>query len=437
MTDAERPKAIDLPFSVLVVGSGAREHALVWALCQSPSVSETWAAPGNPGTCSLAKCLDYRVTDVEVVAEWAALAEIGLVVVGPEAPLALGLADRLLERGIAVFGPTRAAAELEWSKVFAKDFMARHGIPTAESGAFTEIESALAYLATCRFPVVVKADGLAAGKGVLICNTAEEAEAAVHSILVDRAFGAAGDQIIIEEFLEGRELSVIALVDGERLAILPLARDYKRLGNGDEGPNTGGMGSYSPVAEIDAALFQQIRETVLEPTVRGMRNEGRPYRGALYAGLMLTADGPKVLEFNCRFGDPETQVILPLLEIDLAAMLLKCAQGCLDVATIPARSLAATCIVLAAAGYPEDPRTGDVITGIDVAEEFGALVFNAGTAERDGHLVTNGGRVLSVVGSGDTLDEARQVAYTAVEAISFPGMQFRGDIAQSLTVSPA
>ena len=437
MTDSRRSEAIESPFSVLVVGSGAREHALVLALSESPSVSEIWASPGNPGMCFLAKCLDYPVSEVEAIADWAEERGIGLVVVGPEAPLAAGLADLLQARGVAVFGPTRAAAELEWSKAFAKEFMVRHGIPTADSGAFTDPESALEYLAKSAFPVVVKADGLAAGKGVLICHDAMEAEAAIRSILVERAFGDAGNQVIIEEFLQGRELSVIALVDGERLAILPLARDYKRLGDGDEGPNTGGMGSFSPVEEIDSLLLENIREAVLEPTVKGMREEGRPYRGALYAGLMLTQDGPKVLEFNCRFGDPETQVILPLLESDLAATLLQCAQGQLDPDSITTRTLAATCIVLAAPGYPEQPRTGAAITGIEAAEESGALVFHAGTAERDGQLVTGGGRVLSVVATGESLDAARSAAYEAAQRIAFPGMQLRMDIAQSPDTSPA
>lgn len=377
----------------------------------------------------MATCLAYPVSDVEAIANWAAETEIGLVVVGPEAPLAAGLADRLLERGVSVFGPTRDAAELEWSKVFAKEFLVRHGIPTADSGAFTDQESANEYLDGCTFPVVVKADGLAAGKGVLICNDAKEAEAAVRSILVERVFGAAGDQIIIEEYVEGRELSVIALVDGERLAILPLARDYKRLGDGDEGPNTGGMGSFSPVEEIDAALLERIRETVLEPTVKGMREEGRLYRGALYAGLMLTAEGPKVLEFNCRFGDPETQVLLPLLANDLATAMLHCSQGRLDPDEISIKPLAATCIVIAAAGYPEQPRMGDAIAGIEAAEYSGALVFHAGTAERDGQLFTNGGRVLSVVATGETLAASRYTAYAAAQHVSFPGAQFRGDIA--------
>ena len=299
----------------------------MWALANSPSVSEIWAAPGNPGIATIAQTVGIPITDVDAIVDWAEAHDIGLVVVGPEAPLALGLADLLGARGIPVFGPDRAAAELEWSKAFAKDFMRRHGIPTAPYGVFTEIEAAVDFIRTASVPVVVKADGLAAGKGVLICTTPAEAEDAVRSVLVERAFQAAGDRVVIEQFLEGEELSVIAVVDGERFAVMPPARDYKRLRDGDQGPNTGGMGSYAPVNDLDPEVMARVRESVLEPAVAGLRAEGRPYRGALYAGLMLTSEGPMALEFNCRFGDPETQVILPLLDLDLAELLLACAEG--------------------------------------------------------------------------------------------------------------
>ena len=424
-------------YSVLVVGSGAREHALVWALSQSPSVSELWAAPGNPGIASLARTVDLAVTDVEGIADWAAARRVGLVVVGPEAPLALGLADLLEARGIAVFGPSRAEAELEWSKAFAKEFMRRHGIPTAPFGVFTESAAALAFARTADYPLVIKADGLAAGKGVLICADAAEAEAAIAALLLDRAFGAAGERIVIESFLEGEELSVIALVDGERIAVLPPARDYKRLGDGNCGPNTGGMGTYAPVPDLDPDLLRTVRETILEPTVAGLRAEGRPYRGALYAGLMLTRGGPMALEFNCRFGDPETQVILPLLDGDLAALLRACAEGTLDSGSIATRPGNAVCVVLAAAGYPERPRGGDPITGIETARQDGVLVFHAGTALREGQLLTHGGRVLSVVGTGETLPQAAERAYAAADAIDFPGKQMRRDIAMAPALHPA
>jgi phosphoribosylamine--glycine ligase len=424
------------PSSVLVVGSGAREHALAWALARSPTVGELWATPGNPGIATVARTVDLPVSDVEGIANWAADRSIGLVVVGPEAPLALGLTDLLLARGVPVFGPTRAAAELEWSKAFAKDFMVRHGIPTAPFGAFTDLDAALAFVRESDRPLVVKADGLAAGKGVLVCATPDEAEAAVRTVLEERAFGAAGMRVVIEACLEGNELSVIALVDGERLAVLPAARDYKRLRDGDHGPNTGGMGSYAPVPEIDAATLAMVRNMVLEPTVSGLRAEGRPYRGALYAGLMLTSDGPRVLEFNCRFGDPETQVIVPLLGGDLAELLRACAGGRLAPDEMEIRPGAAVCVVLAAEGYPERPRAGDPIGGIDLGLETGALVFHAGTALHGGRLVTGGGRVLSVVGVGPDVDTATARAYTAADRIGFAGKQMRRDVAGTYALHP-
>src|SRR5215217_4327181 len=417
--------------SVLVVGAGAREHALVWALSRSPSVSEVWAAPGNPGIATVAQTVNLPITDVDAIADWAELHDIGLIVVGPEAPLALGLADLLDARGIPVFGPSRAAAELEWSKAFAKDFMHRHDIPTAPFGVFTELETAVDFIRTAGTPLVVKADGLAAGKGVVICETAAEAEDAVHSVLVDRTFQAAGDRVVIESFLEGEELSVIAVVDGERIAVLPAARDYKRLRDGNVGPNTGGMGCYAPVNDLDPDLLPRVRDYVLEPAVAGLRTEGRPYRGALYAGLMLTSAGPMALEFNCRFGDPETQVILPLLDLDLGELLLSCAEGRLSSERIETRPGATVCVVLAAKGYPERPRAGDPIHGIDDAIQNGALIFHAGTANCDGRLVTNGGRVLSVVGTGADLTAAAACAYTAADMIQFDGMQLRRDVAVS------
>jgi phosphoribosylamine---glycine ligase len=423
-------------FSVLVVGAGAREHALVWALVRSPSVREIWAVPGNPGIATVARTISLAVTDVAAIADWAEMHDVGLVVVGPEAPLALGLADLLESRGIPVFGPSRAAAELEWSKAFAKDFMRRHGIPTAPYGVFTELDAAVDFIRTAGAPLVVKADGLAAGKGVLICPTPAEAEDAVHSVLVDRAFQAAGDRVVIEAFLEGEELSVIAVVDGERIAILPPARDYKRLRDGDQGPNTGGMGSYAPVNDLDPDVMARVREYVLEPAVAGLRAEGRPYRGALYAGLMLTSEGPMALEFNCRFGDPETQVILPLLDLDLGQLLLSCAEGRLATESIEKHPSVAVCVVLAADGYPERPRAGDPIHGIEAALQTGALVFHAGTGERDGRLVTHGGRVLSVVATGADLTAAAARAYVAADMIQFDGMQLRRDVAMPLVALP-
>jgi phosphoribosylamine--glycine ligase len=414
---------------ILVVGSGAREHALVWGLSPHPNPPEVFAAPGNPGIAALATIVDIPVTDVVAIADWAEANAIDLVVVGPEAPLALGLADLLTARGVPVFGPSRAAAEIESSKVFAKELMRRHGIPTAPFVVCNEIDDALAVVREAAYPLVVKADGLAAGKGVRVCADYAEAAAALRGMLVDGVFGAAGERVVIEEFLAGEELSVIALVDGERIAILPPARDYKRLRDGNEGPNTGGMGSYAPVADLAPDLLDRVRQTILEPAVAGMRAEGRPYRGALYAGLMLTPRGPMALEFNCRFGDPETQAILPLLDLDLGRLLDACANGELDPAVVVIRSGATVCVVLAAAGYPDNPRKGDAIYGVAEAEMSGALVFHAGTALRDGQLVTNGGRVLSVVASGDDLEQATARAYAAADLIDFPGKQLRRDVA--------
>jgi phosphoribosylamine--glycine ligase len=425
------------PVSVLMVGSGAREHALVWALSRSPSVGQIWAAPGNPGIAELAEIVDLAVSDVEAIADWAAAHRVGMVVIGPEAPLALGLGDLLRARGIPVFGPDRAAAELEWSKGFAKDFMRRHGIPTADYRVFTEAEAALDFAQLADYPLVVKADGLAAGKGVLICASPAEADTAIQSVLVERVFGGAGDRVVIESFLEGEELSVIALVDGERIAMLPAARDYKRLKDGDRGPNTGGMGCYAPVDDLPPDLLITVRETILEPTVAGLWAEGRPYHGALYAGLMLTPNGPSVLEFNCRFGDPETQVIVPLLEGDMGDLLLSCAEGRLEPGSVRTAPGAAVCVVLAAEGYPESPRRGDAILGPDEAIESGAHVFHAGTALRDGTLVTDGGRVLSVVETGVDLPDAIERAYAAASQIDFPGKQMRRDIARTPALVPA
>jgi phosphoribosylamine--glycine ligase len=416
------------PFSVLMVGSGGREHALAWALRRSPSVSDLYAAPGNPGIAELTETVDLPVTAVDGIADWAATRRIGLVVVGPELPLALGLADRLIERGVPVFGPRRAAAELEWSKAYAKAFLREQGIPTAAYATFDDAETALAYVSRQPYPLVVKADGLAAGKGVAICADREEAEAAIRGALVDGAFGEAGRRVVVEEFLRGDELSVMALCDGERIACLPPARDYKRLGDGATGPNTGGMGSIAPVAGVDAAILEGITETVLRPTVDGLRRAGRPYRGALYAGLMLTADGPKVLEFNCRLGDPETQAVVPLLAGDLAQALLACAERRLDPKSVVWNDGFATCVTLAAAGYPEHPETGAVLAGLDVAARTGALVFQAGTARRGDDLVVAGGRVLSVVGQGRTASEATARAYAAADRVGFDGCRMRRDI---------
>jgi phosphoribosylamine---glycine ligase len=413
---------------ILVVGSGAREHALLRRLAASPSAGALFAAPGNPGTDRLAAPVPIGATEAERLADWAAANQIDLVVVGPEAALERGAADRLRERGVPVFGPTRAAAELEWSKAFAKRFCDEFGIPTAAYAVFDDPARALGHVATAPLPLVVKVDGLAAGKGVWICRTRDDAASAIGAALVDGAFGAAGGRVVVDEFLDGEEASVVALCDGERIAPLPPARDYKRLLDGDRGPNTGGMGAYAPLPEIDDLALADIVRTILQPAVDGLRAMGRPYRGALYAGLMLTPTGPKLLEFNCRFGDPETQVMLPLLDGDFGRMLLDCAHDRLDPGAVRWRPGAAACVVLAAPGYPERPQMGAVIAGVAEAEAAGAAVLHAGTALRDGALVTAGGRVLSVVGQGATPFDARRVAYAGADAIRFPGRQLRRDV---------
>ena len=413
--------------TVLLVGSGGREHALAWALSRAPSVGRLLVAPGNPGTAEIADNLPIRADDLDALVEAALANQADLVVVGPEAPLAAGLADRLVERNIAVFGPTRAAAELEWSKSFAKRFMRQHGIPTADYRVFDAPDAALSAARRTTYPLVVKADGLAAGKGVTVCATPEQAEAALRDAMLERAFGDAGRRVVLEQFLAGEEASVIALVDGQRLAPLPPARDYKRLGDGDQGPNTGGMGSFAPAPAVTPDLLAQVEREILRPAVDGLRAAGRPYRGALYAGLMLTADGPKVIEFNSRFGDPETQATLPLLEGDFAQCLLACARG--ELQTAPTvRPGSALCVTLAAAGYPAAPESGRAISGIQAARAAGALVFQAGTARQAGRLVTAGGRVLSVVGLGADLAQATERAYAAADLIRFEGRQLRRDL---------
>lgn len=414
---------------VLVVGSGGREHALVWAMARSASVAQVWAAPGNDGMPPLAALVPITATDVSGITAWAVANAIDLVVIGPDAAVAAGLADALHAAGIPAFGPSQAASELEWSKAYAKDFMTRHRIPTASYGTFGDIDDALAFVTQAAIPIVVKADGLAAGKGVIISETREQAADAVRSIMQERAFGDAGARVVLEEFLAGTELSVFVLTDGERYVLLPLARDYKRLGDGDGGPNTGGMGSFAPVTDLPAGVLDEIRRRVVEPTITGMGSEGRPYRGVLYIGFMLTPDGPRVLEYNCRFGDPETQVLLPLLDVDIAELLLQCAQGSLTSETVAVRDAAAVCVVLASAGYPEHPRKGDPISGIVDAKERGAIVFHAGVKRHGDQLVTNGGRVLATVGVAESLNAARELAYAAAEEITFAGRHLRHDIA--------
>jgi phosphoribosylamine--glycine ligase len=394
---------------VLLVGSGGREHALAWKLSQAPSLHELHAAPGNPGISRLgAACHPVRGDDSEGLLVLARSLDVDLVVIGPEAPLVAGVADQLRHAGISVFGPSAAAARIEGSKQFAKDVMRAAGVPTAEP------------LAVARPPCVLKADGLAAGKGVFVCRNQAELDAGL------RAVTAFGDEIVIEELLEGDEVSVFALCDGPHAVALPSAQDFKRVDDGDTGPNTGGMGSYSPVA-VDA---EEIVELVHRPVLAELAARAAPFVGTLYAGLMLTEDGPKVLEFNCRFGDPETQSILPRLEGDVLDALAAAAAGRLEQIDVAVSDEASVTVVLAAGGYPSEGDSGSPIEGIEAAEAAGALVFHAGTALRGERLVTNGGRILNVTARGETVAEARERAYAATELITFPGMRYRRDIAQ-------
>ena len=396
---------------VLVVGSGGREHALAWKLAASPTVDEVHAAPGNPGIASLGRCHPVRADDTEALVALSTQEHFDLVVIGPEAPLVAGVGDELRRAGTPVFGPSAAAARIEGSKSFAKDVLRTAGVPTA------------AELDEPRAPCVVKADGLAGGKGVYVCRTQEEVAAAWA-----RA-GAHSSRVVVEEVLEGEEVSAFALCDGESALPLPPAQDFKRLRDEDEGPNTGGMGSYSPVPALSDDSVFEIVETVHRPVLAELANRGAPFVGLLYAGLMLTEDGPRVLEFNCRFGDPETQALLPRIEGDLAGALAAAAAGRLDGVELVASPRAAVTVVLAARGYPDDPETGVEIRGLDAAEATGALVFHAGTALRNGRVVSAGGRVLDVTAAAASVPEARELAYAAVDEIDFPGAEYRRDIA--------
>ncbi|MCS7061036.1 MAG: phosphoribosylamine--glycine ligase [Anaerolineae bacterium] len=429
---------------ILVIGSGGREHALAWALAQSPVVQHIFVAPGNAGTAAdLDKTTNVPVSadDIAGLVRWAREQRVGLTVVGPEAPLAAGIVDAFQQAGLPIFGPTRAAAQLETSKCFAKDFMHRHGIPTAPYAAFSDYAAARDYVrsATARGGLVVKASGLAAGKGVIVCDDAAQAEHALKQIMLDREFGAAGDVVIIEERLSGPELSVLALCDGKTVALLPPARDHKRVFDHDQGPNTGGMGAFSPVPGIDKALLDEVRRTVLQPAIDGMAAYGAPYTGVLYAGLMLTERGPQVLEFNCRLGDPETQAILPLLDqfaqagISLAEIMLACVEGRLAEVEpcIHWRAGACATVVMAAPGYPGPYPKGAPIDGLaDAAQLEDVLVFHAGTAVQGGQVVTAGGRVLAVSGLGVDLPTALRRAYAGVSRIHFEGAHYRRDIGQ-------
>ncbi len=416
---------------VLVVGSGGREHAIAWRLAQNPALDKLYAAPGNAGIAREATCVPVEADDVRGIVDLVEREGIDLTVIGPEAPLVAGLVDALEYRGNKVFGPSKAAARIEGSKAWAKDLCHRYGIPAGRSRTFAEMDPAIDYLDELGDgPVVIKADGLAAGKGVTVAEDRTTALLALEACLIDRAFGDAGAHVLVEEFLIGQEVSAFALTDGRDVLPLALAQDFKRVGDGDTGPNTGGMGAYSPVPSVDADTEARIWDDIVRATVRAMDAEGARYRGLLYAGLMLTSEGPKVLEFNCRFGDPETEVVLPRLRSDFGELLLACVEGNLSYYKVHWTEEACVTVVLASDGYPGDHRTGVPIGGLEVADAVeGAVVFHAGTVQRRGRVVTAGGRVLAVSALGGSLTEARARAYEAAGRISFEGMVHRTDIA--------
>jgi len=413
---------------ILVVGGGGREHALCWAIAASPLCDALYCAPGNAGIAQDAECVDIAADDIDGLVTFATDQEIDLVVVGPEAPLVLGLVDRLDAAGIKAFGPSAEAAMLEGSKGFMKDLCARHGIPTAAYGRFTDADDAKAYIRVQGAPIVVKADGLAAGKGVTVAQGVDEALAAVDEAMNDKAFGAAGAELIIEEFLPGEELSFFALVDGETALPLAVAQDHKAVGDGDTGPNTGGMGAYSPAPSLTEALEANVMETIILPTVRGMAADGHPYRGVLYAGLMLNGGKPKLLEYNVRFGDPECQVLMMRLRSDIVPAFVASCDGGLDTFDLRWSDEAALTVVLAANGYPGAYDKGSEIRGLDDAAATGAMVFHAGTAADNDRVVTTGGRVLNVTARGTNITEAQANAYAAVDAIDWPEGFCRRDI---------
>ncbi|HEI8869023.1 phosphoribosylamine--glycine ligase [Serratia sp. AKBS12] len=417
--------------NILIIGNGGREHALAWKAAQSPLADKVYVAPGNAGTALEANLENVAIsaTDIPALLAFAQNNDIGLTIVGPEAPLVIGVVDAFQAAGLKIFGPTQAAAQLEGSKAFTKDFLARHRIPSAEYQNFTEVEPALAYVRSKGAPIVIKADGLAAGKGVIVAMTLQEAEAAVQDMLAGNAFGNAGHRIVVEEFLDGEEASFIVMVDGEHVVPMATSQDHKRVGDGDSGPNTGGMGAYSPAPVVTDEIHQRVMEQVIWPTVRGMAAEGNTYAGFLYAGLMISADGqPKVIEFNCRFGDPETQPIMLRLRSDLVELCLAGAEGKLDQKTSEWDERPALGVVLAAGGYPADYRTGDVIQGLPQQACTDGKVFHAGTKMAGDAVVTSGGRVLCVTALGATVAQAQQRAYQLAEGIQWSGSFCRKDI---------
>ena len=419
---------------ILVVGSGGREHAIVWKIAQSPKVDKIYCAPGNGGIGGCAECVDIGAMEFERLAAFAKEKEIDLTVIGMDDPLCGGIVDVFEREGLRVFGPRKNAAILEGSKAFSKDLMKKYGIPTAAYEVFTDPEQAMAYLETAKFPIVLKADGLALGKGVLICGSLEEAKAGVKTLMLDKQFGSAGDEIVIEEFMTGREVSVLSFVDGQTIRIMTSAQDHKRAKDGDQGLNTGGMGTFSPSPFYTAEVDAYCREHIYQKTVDAMRAEGREFKGIIFFGLMLTADGPKVLEYNARFGDPETQVVLPRMKNDIVEVFEACVDGTLDQVELEFEDNAAVCVVLASDGYPEKYEKGLPISGLErFAGKTDYFVFHAGTKrDGDGRILTNGGRVLGVTATGADLKEARKKAYEATEWVEFANKYMRHDIGKAI-----
>lgn len=415
---------------VLVIGSGGREHALAWGIARSSLCEKLYCAPGNAGMARIAELVDIQADEIAKLRGFALRERIDLTVVGPEAPLVAGLADQFLAEGLHVFGPDAACAQIEGSKAFAKEVMEAAGVPTGRASTFTMFSPAMAFVEDHGVPIVVKADGLAAGKGVVVAHTRKEAEEALRACLLERRFGEAGRKVLLEEYLEGEEASMLALVSGTQVVPLAPAQDYKRALDDDRGPNTGGMGSYSPVPAVSKSVQDFVIEQITRPTVEELARRGLHYRGVLYAGIILTAEGPKVLEFNCRFGDPETQVLIPRLESDLLELLWAAARGDSLPEKVEWKEAACVGVVMASRGYPASSSRGDLISGVEEAESVpGVTVFHAGTALRDGSLITNGGRVLAVSALGSTFAEARERAYRGVSCIKFAGAHYRTDIA--------
>lgn len=419
---------------VLVIGGGGREHAICWKLSKSPKVDELYCAPGNAGIAEVAKCVDIGVMDFEKMADFAKKEAFDLVVVGPDDPLAGGIVDVLEEKGLRVFGPRKNAAILEGSKAFSKDLMKKYGIPTAAYETFDTPEAALNYLETAPVPIVLKADGLALGKGVLICNTREEAKEGVKTLMLDKQFGHAGDRIVVEQFMTGREVSVLSFVDGKTIKIMTSAQDHKRAKDGDQGLNTGGMGTFSPSPVYTPEVDEFCKKHIYQATVDAMKAEGREFKGIIFFGLMLTADGPKVLEYNARFGDPETQVVLPRMKNDIVDVFEACVDGTLDQIDLQFEDNAAVCVVLASDGYPEHYEKGKKITGLEnFKDKDGYYVFHAGSKfDAEGNILTNGGRVLGVTATGKDLKEARANAYKATEWVNFENKYMRHDIGHAI-----